>query len=132
MTAGRQAEPRGKEGDALHPPLCSRSARRSISSRDFAPGAAILSGQVGFRAVGGPWWVFCLLTALGLAVVCLKIVFPQDSLDKVAWWSERRRTRRRCQCQDVPLVTECDGKKSSSVPVSTASGEITDPSRPNP
>jgi hypothetical protein len=103
MTAARQAEDHGEAADALPPSPRSQNARQSISCRDFAPGAAILGSQVGFRAVGGPWWTFCLLTALGLAAVCLQIVFPQDSLDKLAWWSERRRTRRRCPCQDGPL-----------------------------
>jgi hypothetical protein len=31
--------------------------------------------------------------------VCLQIVFPQDSPDKLAWWSERWRTKQRCQCR---------------------------------
>lgn len=99
MTAARQAEDHGEAAGTLPPPRPSQNARRSISCRAFTPGAAILGSQVGFRAVGGPWWPFCLLTALGLAAVCLHIVFPQDSLDKLAWWSERWRTRRRCQCQ---------------------------------
>jgi len=102
QVAGRQVEDHGEAADALPPPRRSQNARPSISGRDFAPGAAILGSQVGFRAAGGPWWTFCLLTALGLAAVCLRIVFPQDSLDKLAWWSERWRTRRRCQCQAGP------------------------------
>lgn len=109
MTAARQAEDHGEAADALPPPPRSQNARRSISCRDFAPSAAILGSQVGFRAVGGPWWTFCLLTALGLAAVCLQIVFPQDSLDKLAWWSERRRTRRRCPCQDGPRLPGATG-----------------------
>lgn len=65
----------------------------------LAPCAAVLAGQVGFRAAGAPWWMSCLLTALALAAVCLHIVFPQNSQDKVAWWSERWKSRRPCQCQ---------------------------------
>ena len=69
--------------------------RACISGRNLASGAAILGGQAGFRAVDAPWWSVCLLTVLGLAAVCLQIVFPQDSRDKLAWWSERWRTRQR-------------------------------------
>jgi hypothetical protein len=116
MTAARQVEDRGEAADALPPPRCSPNARQSISCRDFAPGAAILGGEVGFRAFGGPWWTLCLLTVLGLAAVCLQIVFPQDSPDKLAWWSERWRTTRRCQCQDGPPVSGRDGRKSLSAP----------------
>lgn len=131
MTAARHVEDRGEAADASPPPRRSRNARQSISCRDFAPGAAILGSQVGFRAVGAPWWTFCLQTALGLAAVCLQIVFPQDSPDKVAWWSERRRTMRRCQCQAGPPVTGRDGGQSSSAPDSGASSEVTVPSGPN-
>jgi len=88
MTAVRQVEDRGEAADSSPPPR----PRPPVSCRDFAPGAAIL---VGFRAVGAPWWICCLQAALGLAATCLQIVFPQDSQDKVAWWSERWRTRRR-------------------------------------
>lgn len=61
-------------------------------------GAVILGGQIGSRAVDAPWSL-CLLTVLGFATVCLQIVFPQDSRDKLAWWSERWRTKQHCQCQ---------------------------------
>jgi hypothetical protein len=67
-----------------------------------------LGSQAGLRAAGAPWWTICLLGTLGLAVVCLQIVFPQDSPDKVVWWSkhwrtrQRYRRRRRCQCQHKP------------------------------
>ena len=72
-----------------------------------APSAVILGSQVGSRAADAPWWSFSLLTVLGLAAVCLQIVIPQDSRDKLAWWSERRGTKQRCQCQtDRPATKE--------------------------
>src|SRR5579863_729567 len=102
MTTPRQVDDRGAAASA---PRRSRNARAFIPGRDFAPGVAILGSQVGSRAVDAPWWSFCLLTALGLAAVCLRIVFPQDSPDKLAWWSERWRTKQRCPCQaDRPLT----------------------------
>jgi hypothetical protein len=67
-------------------------ADRMASARDCALGAAILGGQVGYRSVGGPWWAEFALAALGLLTVCLRIVFPQDSPDKLALWRDRRRT----------------------------------------
>lgn len=115
MAVARPAGDRGERADAP-PPRRSHHARPSIFSRDFAPGAAILGGQVGFRAAGAPWWTLCLLTAFGLATVCLHIVFPQNSSDKVAWWSERWKSRRHCQCQAGPSVTERDEMISSSTP----------------
>jgi len=56
-------------------------------------GAAVLNGRVGYLATGGPWWAEFCLAALALLTVCLRIVFPQDSPDKLAWWRDRRRTR---------------------------------------
>ncbi|HTX26606.1 MAG TPA: hypothetical protein VME19_06280 [Streptosporangiaceae bacterium] len=93
--------------DMLPSPRRSRDARQVLPGRGFAAGAAILGSQAGLRAAGVPWWTICLLGTLGLAAMCLQIVFPQDSPDKVAWWSERRRyqrrqgcrSRRRCRCQ---------------------------------
>ena len=65
------------------------------AARDCALGGAILGGQVGYRAIGGPWWAEFALAALVLLTTCLRIVFPQDSPDKLAWWRDRRRTRHR-------------------------------------
>ena len=96
MTAVRQVEDRGEAADVSpQTPPRPRNARPPVSCRDFAPGTAILGSQVGLRAVGAPWWICGLQAALGLVAVCLHIVFPQDSQDKVAWWSEHWRTRRR-------------------------------------
>jgi hypothetical protein len=105
MTATRHA----KEHCATSgnpPPRQSQDARQSISGLGFSPSAAVLAGLAGLRAANVPWWAFCLLTAFGLAAVCLRIVFPQNSPDKVAWWSERRRSRRRCQCQAEPCACQ--------------------------
>jgi hypothetical protein len=61
---------------------------------DVALGAVIVGGQVDFRMTAGPWWAGFLLAVLGLAAAGVRIVFPQDSPDKLAWWRERRRTSR--------------------------------------
>jgi hypothetical protein len=105
MTTPRQVDDRG-EADAPPSPRRSPNARACISGRNFAPSAAILGSQIGSRAVDAPWWSFYLLSVLGLATVCLQIVFPQDSADKLAWWSERWRTRRHCQGQAERPVTK--------------------------
>jgi len=61
---------------------------------DATLGAVILGGQVDFRVTAGPWWAGFLLAVLGLGAAGIRIVFPQDSPDKLAWWRERWRTSR--------------------------------------
>ena len=65
------------------------------AARDCTLSAAILGGQAGYLSVGGPWWAEFALAALVLLTVCLRIVFPQDSPDKLAWWRDRGRPGRR-------------------------------------
>lgn len=62
-------------------------------TRVCALGAAALGVRAGSLA-GAPWWAEFALAALVLLTVCLRIVFPQDSPDKLAWWRDRGRTRR--------------------------------------
>lgn len=53
---------------------------------------ALSAGFLGARAAslaGAPWWAEFALAALVLLTVCLRIVFPQDSPDKLAWWRDR-------------------------------------------
>ena len=64
-----------------------------MTARVCTLGAAMLGGRVGYPAAGGPWWAEFALAAFLLLTVCLRIVFPQDSPDKLAWWRDRRRTR---------------------------------------
>ena len=64
-----------------------------MTARVCTLGAAMLDGRVGYLAAGGPWWAEFALAAFLLLTVCLRIVFPQDSRDKLAWWRDRRRTR---------------------------------------
>ncbi|MEW2436009.1 hypothetical protein AB0952_17920 [Streptomyces caniferus] len=45
---------------------------------------------------GAPWWrtaaaFGCL--GLGLVVIALQSVFPQESAHRLAWWRDRRRQR---------------------------------------
>ena len=72
----------------------SRTEPPTIRYREVILGAAILGGQVDFRMAGGPWWAAFVLAVLGLVLglvtVLIRIVFPQDSPDKVTWWRERR------------------------------------------
>ncbi|WP_151484230.1 hypothetical protein [Streptomyces albicerus] len=57
--------------------------------------AAGVTGLV-VALAGAPWWLAatafgCL--ALGLGVVALQSVFPQESAHRLAWWRDRRRHR---------------------------------------
>jgi hypothetical protein len=61
---------------------------------DVTLGAVVLGGQVDFRMTAGPWWAGFLLAVLGLGAAGVRIVFPQDSSDKLAWWRERWRASR--------------------------------------
>lgn len=64
-----------------------------MTARACTLGAALLGGRLGSLAAGAPWWAEFGLAALALLAICLRIVFPQDSRDKLAWWRDRRRTR---------------------------------------
>ena len=50
---------------------------------------------VGSWAVGAPWWALWPLCVLELLSASLTTMFPQDSADKLAWWTERWRARQR-------------------------------------
>jgi hypothetical protein len=112
MSTARRGAYRGSTADELSSSRRSREPRHGQPCRGFAAGAAILGGQAGLRAAGAPWWTICLLDMLGVAMICLQIVFPQDSTDKAAWWSERRRYQRRqgcrslrrCRCRHEPTI----------------------------
>jgi hypothetical protein len=84
--------------------------------RDVTLGVAILGGQVDFRMAAGPWWAGFLLAVLGLVAVGVRIVFPQDSRDKVAWWRERWRTSRPQPERRVLPRTANPGKTSARHP----------------
>jgi hypothetical protein len=136
MTAGQRRADRGSAANVLSASRRrSQDARQVPHCRGLAPGMAILGSQAGLRAAGAPWWTICLLGALGLAAACLQIVFPQDSPDKVAWWSERRRTqrrhrwrqggqrRRRCQCQHDSRFRVLRNCAASSGPTGPDAGD---------
>jgi hypothetical protein len=53
----------------------------------------ILADHPAYPAVGGPWWGEFALAALVLFTACLRIVFPQNSRDKLAWWRDRKQKR---------------------------------------
>ena len=44
---------------------------------------------------GAPAWCLLPLGALALGCVAMRILIPQDSADKLAWWAERRAYRER-------------------------------------
>jgi hypothetical protein len=79
MTAGRSVENHGEAANMLPP----QRRRRSRNARQR---------------------IFCH----NFAPACLQIVFPQDSPDKVAWWSGHWMARRRCQCQAEHPLTKPD------------------------
>ena len=88
MTAARRAGEHGREPDDPAPQ--ERRARGAWVATlcGLAPGALIFGSHAGFHRDGTPWWIYGVLGTLWLATVCLRVVFPQDSRDKVAWWRE--------------------------------------------
>jgi hypothetical protein len=66
-----------------------------MTAQVCALSATMLGDRLGYRPVGGPWWAEFGLAALALLAVCLRIVFPQASSDKLTWWRDRRRMAQR-------------------------------------
>ena len=87
-----------------------------VAARDFTVGAILVS-QIDLRLDGSPWWAEFLLALFGLVTVCLRIVFPQDSADRVTWWRERLVPRRRGEATakgygKTPARMACRGSAS--------------------
>jgi len=76
-------------------------------TRVCALGAAVLGARADSLA-GAPWWAEFALAALVLLTVCLRIVFPQDSPDKLAWWRDRGR---RCRRHRVRTMRDAGPKR---------------------
>lgn len=70
-------------------------------------------GAVVAKLSNAPWWVFAGILAylfMQLAIVALQSVFPQESRDRAAWWSERReykRMRLQEQADETAPATRC-------------------------
>jgi hypothetical protein len=83
------------------------------AAHDYSSSAAIVSGLIGHRVVGGPWWPEFALVALAMPAVVLRIVFPQDSPDKLAWWRDRRLTRRGSREASEPEQLHSEGPSAT-------------------
>lgn len=103
MSVMRWIDDGGEAPEALAPRRRrSRHAPQRTSRGDAVQRAVVLVSQVGFHTTGMPWWAFCLMSALWVGPEYLRSVIPQESLHKLAWWSERRETRRQNRRQDMP------------------------------
>jgi len=82
-----------------------------MTGQNMAP--SIVSGVSGLTQalVGAPPWCVIACLALSLALGALQVVFPQESADRLAWWTGRRsylsqqrllRTARRREQPPVP------------------------------
>jgi hypothetical protein len=54
------------------------------AARDCVLDITVLGAPVGYRPIGGGWWADLAMTVL----VCLWILFPQKSGDKLALWRD--------------------------------------------
>jgi hypothetical protein len=58
-------------------------------------------GALGMGAAGivalatAPWWIAAAILAGSVLCALVGMVFPQDSADRLEWWLDRRRNRRR-------------------------------------
>lgn len=77
------------------------SSRLGVTTVDFMMvktmgdhAAVVMLGEVsGLRIADAPWWAIFLLCAIWLARDCLRIVFPQESVHRLAWWRDRRASK---------------------------------------
>jgi hypothetical protein len=68
-----------------------------LPSRSLIPSVVAGSGSLTSILLGAPWWLTAAVFscfALGLIVVAVQSVFPQESADRLAWWRDRRRHQR--------------------------------------
>ena len=79
----------------------------------YSSNAAILGLPIGYRVFGGPWWAEFTVMALAMLAMCLRIVFPQDSRDKLAWWRDRRLTKRGSREASEPEQLPSEGSTST-------------------
>jgi hypothetical protein len=70
--------------------------------RSTLSGAGGFGGTMVSHMAGAPWWAITVCVVLVLGVVALQSVFPQDSADRLAWWTDRRRYREPRPRRDRP------------------------------
>ncbi|MEU9331218.1 hypothetical protein AB0D91_47265 [Streptomyces canus] len=51
-------------------------------------------GPLTTALVGAPWWATLIGLTLALATTVVQMVFPQDSTDRLAWWTNRHAHQR--------------------------------------
>ncbi|WP_329201900.1 MULTISPECIES: hypothetical protein [unclassified Streptomyces] len=66
-------------------------------SSNLVPASVAAASGLAATMAGVPWWGVVLCLILVLAATSLQSVFPQDSSDRLTWWTNLRdhRTRRR-------------------------------------
>ncbi|MGW7348005.1 hypothetical protein [Streptomyces sp. NPDC054854] len=66
-------------------------------SPNLVPASVTAVSGLTTAMAGAPWWGVVMCLVLTLAATSVQTVFPQDSTDRLTWWTNRRahRTRRR-------------------------------------
>ncbi|MFG3155361.1 hypothetical protein ACGF7W_25315 [Streptomyces sp. NPDC048219] len=74
------------------------------ASRNLVPASVIAVSGLATMMAGAPWWGVIICLVLVLAATSVQTLFPQDSPDRLAWWTNHRAHRhlRRTQQQDTP------------------------------
>jgi hypothetical protein len=75
------------------------------ASPNLVPASVTAVSGLATVMAGAPWWGVIICLVLVLATTSVQTLFPQDSPDRLAWWTNHRahrHLRRTQQQQDTP------------------------------
>lgn len=64
-----------------------------MAATNLVPATIGAIGSMTTAVAGAPWWATLISLTLALATTVVQIVFPQDSKDRLTWWTNRRAHR---------------------------------------
>lgn len=62
-------------------------------SPNLVPASVTAVSGLATAVAGAPWWGVVICLALTLAASSLQTLFPQDSPDRLTWWTNHREHR---------------------------------------
>lgn len=63
-------------------------------SANLVPASVTAVSGLATAMAGAPWWGVVICLALVLAATSVQTLFPQDSPDRLTWWTNHREHRR--------------------------------------
>lgn len=75
-------------------------------STNLVPASVTAVSGLATVMAGAPWWGVMICLVLTLAATSVQTLFPQDSGDRLTWWTNHRAHRhlRRTHRRDIPPV----------------------------